>query len=123
MVSIVRDISNFAGSVGEIRPWAFRIARNRVIDASRRQKIRPIESPLDRNNEPITVDDEPLGEVDLGRLNEAFSQLTAEQREVLWLRYALDLSLEETATIVQSTPDAVAAMAYRALSRLRKSAR
>ena len=120
MVSIVRDISTFNGDVTEIRPWAFRIARNRVVDASRRQKVRPKESPLHSDDEPIMLDVTTSGELDLGSLSDAFSKLTPEQREVLWLRYALDISLEDTAAITQSTPDAVASMAFRALSRLRK---
>lgn len=121
MLNLVRDISTFTGHVSDIRPWAFRIARNRVIDAARKQHVRPQEVPLQQFDEPIVIDVTPSGELDLGSLGLAFGQLTAEQREVLWLRYALDVSLDDTASILESTPEAVASMAYRALSRLRKS--
>lgn len=121
MLNIVRDISTFSGEVADIRPWAFRIARNRVIDVARKHAIRPHEVPMQQSDEPIVVDVTHSGELDLGSLGLAFGLLTAEQREVLWLRYALDMSLDDTAKILDSTPDAVASMAHRALSRLRKA--
>lgn len=121
MLNIVRDISTFSGEVSDIRPWAFRIARNRVIDAARKHTIRPHEVPMQQSDDPIVVDVTHSGELDLGSLGLAFGQLTADQREVLWLRYALDMSLEDTAKILDSTSDAVASMAHRALSRLRKT--
>ena len=119
MLGIVRDIDSFTGTVEEIRPWAFTIARHRVIDASRKRQRRPDEialSDTESINIAVTQRD---GDIDLGSLATALEQLTDQQREVLWLRYALDFSLETTADIVGSTPDAVSSMAYRALSRLR----
>ena len=56
---------------------------------------------------------------DLARLSEVLDRLTTEQREVLWLRYALDHSLDQTADITGQSPEAVAAMAHRAVRRLR----
>ena len=44
MVQVVRSISSFRGAAGELRPWTFRIARNRVIDAGRRRDRRPRET-------------------------------------------------------------------------------
>ena len=119
MLGIVRDIHSFGGTVEEIRPWAFTIARHRVIDVSRKSQRRPNEITL-TDVEVVEVKvSESTGEIDLTSLSEALKKLTDQQREVLWLRYALDFSLETTAEIVGSTPEAVSSMAYRALSRLR----
>jgi len=120
MLNIVRDIHSFQGAVEELRPWAFRIARHRVIDAARLHKRRPEQVPLvDTALESFSV--HPDGnEIDLSGLAHAFEQLTQEQREVLWLRYVLDFSLATTSEIMGSTPDAVASMAHRALGRLRQ---
>lgn len=121
MLNIVRDIDSFNGSTGDIRPWAFRITRHRVIDAARRQKRRPDEVVLNENVHDAISYIDPTGNIDMTQLAHALEQLTMEQRETLWLRYALDFSLETTAEIMGTTPDAVASMAYRALSRLRRN--
>jgi RNA polymerase sigma-70 factor (ECF subfamily) len=131
MLQLVRDIGSVSGDITELRPWAFRIARNRVIDASRKIGRRVPEVPFpDGESDTTTIDDSLItvgltsaGEVDLDELARALAILTSAQREVLWLRYALDTSLEDTAQIIGSTPDAVASMAHRALSRLRKAAK
>jgi RNA polymerase sigma-70 factor (ECF subfamily) len=48
--------------------------------------------------------------------------LSVRQREILVLRVALGLSAEQTANLVGSTPAAVRAAQYRALTRLRELA-
>ena len=121
MLNIVRDIGTFKGTSEEIRPWAFRIARHRVIDAARRQQRRPREVSL-ADTDPIDISlTDARGDIDLSRLSDALQSLTLEQKEVLWLRYAMDFSLESTADILGTTPEAVSSMAYRAISRLRQN--
>ena len=116
MVHVVRDIGRFTGSGDELRPWTFRIARNRMIDASRRRQRRPVETILDSDEVATGASEpEPMSE-DLAVL---LSTLTPDQREAVWLRYVVDLSLAEVASIMGKAPDAVAALTHRALRRLR----
>ena len=56
---------------------------------------------------------------DLATLSGLLDSLTTEQKEVVWLRFGADLSVEETAKVVGKNPDAVAALTMRALKRLR----
>ena len=63
---------------------------------------------------PLEVDPDPT------QLAEYLDLLTDDQREVVWLRFGLDFSLEETAAAVGKDPQAVAALSYRALQRLRR---
>lgn len=117
MVQVVRDIGRFRGSDSELRPWVFGIARHRVIDEGRRRTRRPVEVQQDPDdNRIVTVPDEIP---DLGQVSELLADLTSDQREVLWLRHGLGFSLAETAEIVGKDPEAVAALAYRGLRRLR----
>jgi RNA polymerase sigma-70 factor (ECF subfamily) len=120
MLQIVRDVDSFTGALDELRPWAFRIARHRVVDVKRRAKRRPTEVLLTASNDFATLVGPDSGGLDLSKVSDAFQALTPDQREVLWLRYAMDFSLDTTAEIMGSTPDAIASMAYRALTRLRQ---
>ena len=119
MLQLVRDLKKYSGDVSGLRPWAFRIARNRVIDAGRSRGRRPLEIPLD-DTEPLNVSSELASDpIDLVRLSSMFSGLTVEQREVLWVRYVADFSVAETAEITGRTPDAVTSISFRAIKRLR----
>ena len=121
MMQIVRDINKFSGNSTEIRAWSFRIAHNRVIDASRRRKTRPAEVSFDETFDPAS-DQVPLTEVPVtGKLSDLLEGLTDEQKSVVWLRYVSELTLDETAEVVGKSPEAVAALTYRALTSLRRS--
>lgn len=118
MVQVVRDIGRFTGAGDELRPWTFRIARNRLIDASRRRQRRPVETVLDDGDLPVSS---PLGDSGTEDLSALLSSLTPDQREAVWLRYVLDLSLADAATVMGKAPEAVAALTHRAMERLRKT--
>ncbi|NQW60029.1 sigma-70 family RNA polymerase sigma factor [bacterium] len=121
MIQIVRDINSFSGSPAEIRAWSFRIAHNRVIDASRRRKSRPIEVQIDTELDSLPPQ-VPLAEPpDTEMLSDLLQGLTPDQRSVVWLRYVSDLTLDETAVALSKAPEAVAALTYRALASLRRS--
>lgn len=121
MVSLVKGLPSFEGTSDQIRPWAFTIAYHRVIDASRRQSSRPSEIATDFSHEdahPYT----PLHEApDLERLSDILDTLTPDQRSAIWLRYVSDLSIDETASVMGKTPEAVSALTHRAIRQLRKS--
>jgi RNA polymerase sigma factor (sigma-70 family) len=121
LMQIVRDINGFAGSATEVRAWSFRIAHNRVIDASRRRKSRPVEVPLDDSYEPESAQVRLAEAPDLEILSNLLGDLTTDQRSVVWLRYVAELTLDETASVVGKTTQATAALTYRALNRLRQS--
>jgi len=121
MMQIVRDINKFSGAAAEIRAWSFRIAHNRGIDASRRRKARPVEVPIDDSLTSVPSQT-PLADLpDTESVSSLLHGLTSEQRSVVWLRYVADFTLEETAEVVGKTPEAVAALTYRALGSLRRS--
>lgn len=120
MLHIVRDLPTFHGTSEHLRPWAFKIAHHRVIDASRRRKSRPDEVPSD-----VTEMDTPYAPLsaplELGEITEALKALTPDQRSVIWLRYVSDMSLEDVAVVLEKTPEAVAALTHRAIRQLRKA--
>ena len=121
MMQIVRDISKFSGSASEIRAWSFRIAHNRVIDASRRRKVRPAEVPINDSIDSFPSQASLSDLSDIEQLSSLLQGLTPDQRSVVWLRFVAGLTLEETAEVIGKAPEAVAALTYRALASLRRS--
>ena len=100
--------------------WAFRIARNAVIDHQRR--LRPTE-PLGSIAEPsddtgpdaISVRGEEIRE-----LRAAIQRLTPDQQEAIALRYAVGLSAEEAARVMGRQAGTVRGLTFRGIEALRR---
>lgn len=106
-----------------LKAWLFRVAHNLITDESRRQRYREHE-PLDA--ETLTLETGGDVETDVTRrllvdqTRAALDSLTPMQREVIILRFLSELSLEETAHILNMNVGAVKAMQHRALAALRR---
>lgn len=100
--------------------WAFRIARNAVIDYQRRQ--RPTE-PLGMIVEPsdgVGLEALSLREEEVRELRAAIRRLTADQREALALRYAAGLTAEEAAAVMGRQAGTIRGLTFRAIETLRR---
>lgn len=108
--------------------WLFTIARNLVIDLSRKRTAisldelsdsseddRPIEFPI---NDPSPLQQIQIGE-DRAEVNEVLHTLESNSREVLVLRFFEDLSLEEIAGVTKAPLSTVKSRLYRGLASLR----
>ncbi len=108
--------------------WLFTIARNLVIDLSRKRTAisldelsessedeRPIEFPID---EPSPLELVQTGE-DRAEVNEVLHTLESNSREVLVLRFFEELSLEEIAVVTKAPLSTVKSRLYRGLAALR----
>ena len=100
--------------------WAFRIARNAVIDHQRR--LRPTE-PLGTIAEPadrLQLEDHALQEEEIRELRAAIRRLTPDQQEALALRYAAGLSAEEAARVMGRQAGTIRGLTFRAIEALRR---
>ena len=100
--------------------WAFRIARNAVIDHHRR--TRPTE-PLGSIAEPADgtgPEALSLRLEELRELRSAIDRLTPEQREALMLRYAGGLSADEAAEAMGRRAGTIRGLTFRAIEALRR---
>lgn len=101
--------------------WLYRLAYNKMVDVLRAQR-RTNWVDLD-HAEHVTAGD-VIAAVDVRVEFEAVMQkmelLNAQQREVLVLRFVEDLSIAETAQLMQKSEGAVKALQHRALESLRR---
>lgn len=101
--------------------WLFRIARNAVIDAVRRAGREPATADVAEAEEVeggVRVDEAALQRLDAERVREAIGRLTEEQAAVVTMRFLWDLSLKDTADVLERTEGAVKALQHRALRTL-----
>ncbi len=103
------------------QPWLLSIAHNSAMSVLR--STRDV-AGLEAASEPEDPGAGPEGELFAGlearRLQEAIRRLTAEQQQVVFLRFFEGLHHEEVARRIGRNANAVRAVQFRALSRLRK---
>jgi RNA polymerase sigma-70 factor, ECF subfamily len=100
--------------------WAFRIARNAVIDHQRRnRRTEPLDlmPELDDTGGPDVIS---LHEEEIRELRAAILRLTPDQREALILRYASGLSADEAAQVMGRRAGTIRGLTFRAIEALRR---
>lgn len=124
-LSIARDIHRFEGDEDRFRAWTFTIARRRMQDAWRAHgRGVPIADDVDLaalSDERFlrNVETQALSELSLMELRAVIRLLTAPQREVLMLRVVADMSVKDTAEVLQKSEGAVRVLQNRAVRALR----
>jgi RNA polymerase sigma-70 factor (ECF subfamily) len=101
--------------------WAFRIARNAVIDHQRR--YRPTE-PLGAIAEPadgMVLEALSLRHEEVRELRDAIRCLTPDQQEALALRYGAGLSADEAARVMGRQAGTIRGLTFRAIEALRRN--
>jgi RNA polymerase sigma-70 factor (ECF subfamily) len=101
--------------------WAFRIARNAVIDHQRR--YRPTE-PLGAIAEPVEgmlPEALSLRDEEVRELRAAIRCLTPDQQEALALRYGAGLSADEAARVMGRQAGTIRGLTFRAIEALRRN--
>jgi RNA polymerase sigma factor (sigma-70 family) len=97
---------------GEPIAWLLGIARNCLYDA----RLRPrADAPSEPEPTRAGIDAEVVGRV---AFNEAFASLSADDQELLALRYGADLKVREIASLLERRTNAVEVALSRARSRL-----
>lgn len=98
--------------------WTYRVAVNLANSAWRRQRAerraRDRHGPEQDVGRPVAVEDQLL-------VRAALQTLTAAQREAVVLRHVLDLSVDQAAEVLGTSPGAVRALTHRAVTHLRES--
>ena len=125
-IRVLRRGSQYNGEA-RFDTWVFTIARNLVIDQSRKRTMASLDSLREGDDErPFEIAEDgrsPLQEYELLRnsaeLAEALCTLEPNYREVVTLRFHEELSLEEIATLTRAPLSTVKSRLYRGLAALR----
>ena len=97
------------------RAWLFRIARNEAITRMRKLRRVEVEDPEEIGRRCTeTVPPSALARVSDDELLAMLECLPTVQRQALVLRYMLDFTISEVATVLGRTPDAIRQLEYRA---------
>jgi RNA polymerase sigma-70 factor (ECF subfamily) len=126
LVGAARSIRSMRGTTNpQVAGWLLSIASHKVTDHLRARYRHPQESLEGGVGETLTdraplVDEFVVARDRAERLREALRQLTAEQEEVLVLRFLLNFGIAEVAEITGRPAGAVKSMQHRALASLRE---
>jgi RNA polymerase sigma-70 factor (ECF subfamily) len=101
--------------------WLFRIARNHLVSYYRKNGNRKAdalqETMADSGHDPASIVETQLI---LGEVAEAVQRLPDAQRDVIALRFAVGLSIAETAQVLGKRQGNVKALQHKAVTRLQK---
>jgi RNA polymerase sigma-70 factor (ECF subfamily) len=120
-VRLVRAFHTRKAPNASLRGWLFRVARNVLYDhgANRTYTNEALDEWV-----PAAEDDDPelrmIQSLDAQRVRYAIQKLSHDQQEVLVLRFAQSLSLEETADIMSKPVNTVKSLQFRAVNHLRQ---
>lgn len=122
---VARGIGRFRGDEPAFRSWVFMIAHSRLLDERRVLHRRPLELtgtsvPDSSARTESSAEAHAIRHLDDERLQKILDQLTPDQREVIVLRFVVDMQLTDIATVVGKPTGAVHALQRRALRRLEK---
>lgn len=113
-IRAIRSWDSFRGDASA-RTWLWHIARNYMRDVLRRKQVRNRHSVSD----PVELYDVGAPFTTLIELEEELAELTDDQRQVFILRCIQDLSVTDTAAILEWTESKVKTTLSRAMKQLR----
>lgn len=119
-----RGMERFEGDGAAFKRWLFTIAHRRLVDELRARSRRGPGESYDADTDPrvsSSAEDIALDRLAVGGLQDYLDVLLPEQRDVLMLRILADLSLEEVATVMGRSVDAVKGLQRRAIAALRSN--
>ena len=116
-VAAAAGIGRYRDTGAPFAAWLYRIARNQTVDYLERRRRRPVVN-LDAVDVPAGAWD--VAVEDAADIAAALQALTAEQQEVLVLRFFSDCSLEETANAMGKKVNAIKVLQHRALAAMKR---
>lgn len=122
----LRGLPSYDERKASFRTWLFRIARHAATDAFRRRRSSTSWEALPEMLRGIALDDPEeaaLRRESQARLQDLLAGLNSDKRELLWLRFVVELEVQEIAAVVGKSPAAVTKGIFRTLRTLEEEYR
>ena len=121
-LKMLEAIGRFRWQAAPFSAWLFRIAHNLAMDhfRSRRRVQTEEEVPEPPGAEESSAEEQALDSLGQAGMLELIERLSAEQRQVLTLKFLFGFGNREVATILGKTEGAVKSLQHRALASLQK---
>ena len=113
--AMVRAYAKWAGIADHAEAWVTRVASNLAISEWRHRR-HDIDAAHAPTSQPVPIADLSVDRIDLVQ---AVSQLSRRQREVVTLRYLMDMSEADVSEALRCSTGSVSRHTARALARLR----
>lgn len=121
-VELIESAPDLTGGATGLRRWLFRAARNNLFDARRKASRRGDQSledlELDGPGDDPNPEEAALAGEESAVVQAALAQLSPDQREVLLLRFAGELTGPEIAELTGRTVGSIKALQHRGLAAL-----
>jgi RNA polymerase sigma factor (sigma-70 family) len=117
--TLLRTFRRWKRAQSDPKAYSQRVLVNLCHDHWRHRRRHPEPNPLEQEDLPAAAADPTEGFVERQALEQAMGNLSTQQREVLILRFFLDLSVAETAERLGIAEGTVKSSAHRALAQLR----
>jgi RNA polymerase sigma-70 factor (ECF subfamily) len=121
MLSVLESIDRYQVTDAPLSAWVFRIARNRLIDASRRSKRRPTCSLSWDLPAETRTHDQVERHLACVAVRNAVGGLPNDQRDVILLRFYAGCSTATTARLMGRTEASIKSLRFRALRSLQRT--
>lgn len=109
------------GKIDHLQAFLYHILKNLVIDQYRKKKSISLDYLLSKNFEAQVRDPVKIADIIDGRAAMLLiNHLPKKYRQVMQMRYAQDLSLEEIHSITGQSKNSLAVQAHRGLAKLKK---
>lgn len=114
-----QNIVNFAEQDAFFKAWLYKIAHNVVIDHYRTEnKPAVLKEELINENDNVLEDFER--KIEIAALMKAINKLSDEQKQIITLKFIEGLSNKEMLQILNKKEEAIRALQYRALKKLKE---
>lgn len=104
-----------------VQPWLLTITHNVAMNMlGRTREVADLSAVSEREDESASPESRLFADANAAAIRAAIVELTTEQQQVVFLRFFVGLPHEEVANRLGKNPNAVRAIQFRALGRLRK---
>lgn len=117
---VLRRLDRFRWRGAGFEAWIFRIAYNLIVDQYRGSGREELSDERTDQSEDVTPEDLYFQTETASELSKVLKQLSADQREVLLLRFVAGLETDEISKVMGRSANAIRQLQFRALDAVRK---